>query len=78
MQDVEIEKVPSMCMLCSDYSLEINGEKYETFFANATNRQAESGEFRFGYDGKDQEFVFLGEGLAEDFDDVDVEGKIVV
>ena len=78
MQDVEIEKVPSMCMFCSDYSLEIDGKKYETFFANATNRQAESGEFRFGYDGKEQEFVFLGEGLAEDFKDIDVEGKIVV
>lgn len=78
MEDVAIEKVPSMCMFCEDYSLNIAGKDYEIFYANGTNRGAESGEFTFGYDDVEQEFIFLGDGEEADFDGVDVEGKIVV
>ena len=78
MEDVAIETVPSMCMFCDDYSLSIDGREYESFYANATNRGAESGEFSFGYDGKEQQFVFLGDGLEEDFEKCDVKGKVVV
>lgn len=78
MEDVAIEKVPSMCMFCEDYSLNIDGKDYETFYANGTNRGGESGEFSFGYDGAEQEFIFLGDGEEADFESTDVAGKVVV
>lgn len=78
MRDVKIEPVPSMCMFCKDYTLQIDGEEYETFYINAANRGGESGTFRFGFEEPVQEFVYLNDGLPEDFEGIDVTGKIVV
>lgn len=78
LEDVRIEPVPSMCMIVDDYSLTIGGEKMDAFYINGTNRGSESGRFSFGTDGKESEFIYVGQGLPEDFEKVNVKGKVVV
>lgn len=78
LEDVRIETVPSMCMIVDDYSLTIDGKKLETFYINGTNRCGEKGRSDFGADGEEHEFIYVGEGRLEDFEEYDVEGKIVV
>ena len=78
LEDVRIETVPSMCMIVNDYSVEIEGETFESFYINGTNRGGESGRFTFGKNGEEAEFVYVGQGLPEDFEKVDVRGKVAV
>lgn len=78
LEDVRIETVPSMCMMVEDFSLTVGGEKMDAFYINGTNRGGESGRFSFGTDGSESEFVYVGQGLAEDFERLDVKGKVVV
>lgn len=78
LEDVKIEKVPSICMTVEDYALSIDGGEIPCFYANGTNRGAESGTFEIGTDGEAQEFLYLGSGEEEDFANVDIKGKIVV
>lgn len=78
LEDVAIEKVPSMCMFVDKCELSIDGQKLDTMFANGTNRHAEEGVFKFGDDFSEEEFVYLGKGQKEDFEKVDVKGKVVV
>lgn len=78
LEDVRIETVPSMCMIVDDYSIEIEGQTFESFYINGTNRGAESGRFSFGKNGEESEFVYVGQGLPEDFEKIDVSGKVVV
>lgn len=76
LQNVEIEPVNSVAMDCSKYELEINGSDVECFFVNGANRRAELG--RFDSEINDADVVYLGRGREEDFQDIDVTGKIVV
>lgn len=78
LDNVRIETVPSMCMFVDDYSVEIGGEQFESFYINGTNRGGESGRFTFGTNGEESEFVYVGQGLPEDFEKVDVKGKVAV
>lgn len=79
LEDVIIEKVPSICMIIDDgYELTIDGEKLECFYANGTHHKEMTGRFAIGEEDTEHEFVYLGLGLEEDFNDVDVDGKIVV
>lgn len=78
MENVKIEKVPSMCMFVNKYKLNIDNEDLECFYANGTNRRAEKGTFSVGGDNFQDEFVFLGDGSKDDFKGVDVKGKIVI
>lgn len=78
MRDVRMETVPAVCMFPQQYSLEIDGSTYETFYANGTNRAAKCGKFEFNEAGCAQEFLYLGDGLEGDFQQTDVAGKIVV
>lgn len=78
LSDVRIETVKSMCMIVDAYSLEIEGNKLESFYINGTNRIGESGRSDFGGSGETQEFVYVGQGLPEDFEKIDVKGKIAV
>ena len=78
LEDVRIETVPSMCMMVEDFSLTVGGEKMDAFYINGTNRGGESGRFSFGTDGSESEFVYVGQGLAEDFERLDVKRKVVV
>ena len=76
LNDVEIESVPSVCRETSICELNINGENIECCLANGTNRGAETGEFNS--EVKDADVVYMGKGLEEDFEEIDVMGKIVV
>lgn len=78
LSDVRIETAKSMCMIVEDYSLKLAGEDVESFYINGTNRAGESGKSDFGYNDEKQEFVYVGRGLPEDFERVDVNGKIAV
>lgn len=78
LEDVVIETVPSMCMMVNDYSLTVNGEKMDAFYINGTNRGGESGRFSYGINGEESNFVYVGRGLPEDFENIDVKGKVVV
>lgn len=78
LSDVRIETVPSMCMIVDDYSLTIGGQDFESFYINGTNRLGESGRSSFGANGEEVEFIYVGQGLPEDFEEINVKGKIVV
>lgn len=78
LEEVAIEKSPAMCMFVDKHKLEIEGEEIECMYVNGTNRGAEEGTFAYGSDGNEDRFIYLGRGLEEDFEDVDVTGKIVV
>lgn len=79
LEDVKIESVPSICLsVKDDYSLTIDGEALECFYANGTHHKELQGTFSIGENGEKQDFIYLKKGLKEDFQNVDVEGKIVV
>lgn len=78
LDDIRIETAPSMCMFVDEYSLSIDGREIECFYANGTNRRAEKGEFKYGDDGSADQFLYLGDGLEQDFEGMDVAGKVVV
>lgn len=74
--NVEEELVPSVCMDCDTYELEVDGQAMDCFFINGANRKALTGDFDSKV--KNAEIVYLGKGNAEDFANVDVRGKIVL
>lgn len=74
--DVKTETVRSVMRDCPVYSLKAGGKAIDCFFANGTNRRAETGEFHAEI--TDAEIVYLGTGTKEDFANIDVEGKIVL
>lgn len=76
LQNVEIEPVKSVMMECPEYTLKADGDEIECFFANGTNRRAELGDF-FS-DIEDVEIVYLRTGSEEDFENIDVAGKLVL
>ena len=78
LSDVRIESTPSLCMMVKDYSLEIGGEEFESFYINGTNHGKKTGRFSFGSNQEESEFIYVGQGLPEDFEKVDVKGKVVV
>lgn len=76
LSDVKIEKTPSMCMDVDEYSLQIDGDNVECFFANGTNRDAEEGTLKM--DNEESEFIYLGAGNEDDMEGKDIKGKIVI
>lgn len=76
LEDVKMETVRSIMRDCPVYSLNAGGKAIDCFFANGTNRRAETGEFHAEI--ADAEIVYLGTGAKEDFAGIDVEGKIVL
>ena len=76
LQEVAIEKVPSVCHFTETCSLQVNGKQIDCHPANGTNRADETG--RFETKTEDAEIIYLGRGTEEDFVGVDVTGKIVV
>ena len=65
-------------MFVDQYDLTIEGEQLETFYINATNHKDETGRFSFNEEGEKQEFVYVGRGRKEDFEGLDLQGKIAV
>ncbi len=78
LEDVKIEEAKSLCMDMQEYALHIDGEDVECFYANGTNKAAETGTFEMGMNNEEYEFIYLGAGTEEDFDGADTAGKVVV
>jgi hypothetical protein len=78
LSDVHIERYPTRCMIVKDYALNIGGDDVACFYINGTNHGEETGRFQFGTKGEKVEFVYIGKGLPEDFEHIDVKGKVVV
>lgn len=78
LEDVKIEEAGTLGMNMEEYSLNIDGEDIECFYANGTNKGAETGTFEMGMNGEEYEFVYLKAGTDKDFEGIDVSGKIVI
>ncbi len=76
LSEVEMEPVPSVCYETSVCQLEIDGDAIECHLANGTNRISELG--KKDTEVKDADVVYLGRGTEEDFENIDLEGKIVI
>lgn len=74
--EVDIEPVSSICYETSICELKIDGEVVECQLANGTNRRSKLGKNET--DVQDAPIVYLNRGTEEDFDNIDVEGKIVL
>lgn len=78
LSNVFIEEAPSFYYETLQYSLKINGEEMPCFHINGTLRKGALGTFETGENGMNREVIYLGEGREDDFEYVDVRGKIVV
>ncbi|MCI9596871.1 MAG: M28 family peptidase [Firmicutes bacterium] len=76
LSEVEIEPVPSVCYETLECEINIDGRTIECHLANGTNRISELGKKDTKVD--DADVVYLGKGMEEDFENVDVTGKIVI
>lgn len=77
LEEVFIETAPTPCPVVHSTGLVLGGMKYDAFWANGTGRVGELGRFTHALSA-DTPIVHLGAGWEEDFDGVDVAGKIVV
>ncbi|QJU56342.1 M28 family peptidase (plasmid) [Herbiconiux sp. KACC 21604] len=78
LHNVQIEESLTACADVREQELSVAGTVIESFWANATGRRAEIGQFRTEIQGDGAEVVYVGRGDAGDFDGRDVAGKIVV
>ena len=76
LDNVEEELIPSVCPDYRKYELIAGGLPVECFFVNGSNRRAKKGDF--DTDIKSAEIVYIGKGSVEDFEGLDVSGKIVL
>lgn len=76
LEEVQTEEIDSICLEWGEYSLRYGDVQIECFPANGTNRKSETGEFRSYIDNA--ETIYAGKGAPEDFENIDVKGKIVV
>ena len=74
--EVEIEPVPSVCYETSKCELEINSKAIECHLANGTNRISELG--KKDTEINEADVVYMGRGTEKDFENIDLEGKIVI
>lgn len=76
LEDVQIEEIPSVCRDTSICTLNIADKAVDCLIANGTNRVSEIGM----QDSivEDAEVIYLNRGSEEDFENVDVTGKIVL
>lgn len=78
LENIAVEEVPSAVFEAKDYFLKVAGEEIPCFMINGTLHPEEYGSFDAGESCRDVELVYLGEGRPEDFNGVDVKGKIVL
>lgn len=74
--DVRFDHPDAKFFFPQEWSLKVNGEEIPCYFINYTNYSGEVGASDTGEIAA--EMVYVGDGRAEDFEGVDVEGKIVV
>lgn len=75
LEDVQFEETDAEIFEIGDYSLNISGEDISCFMINGTLHPEKFGEFEAEINS---EIVYLKEGREEDFESVDVRGKIVL
>lgn len=78
LENVEIEEADSVCSEVKKCEFSVEGKNYDCFFSNGTGREKSTGHFITGEDGKEYGLVYLGEGNEEDFEGIDVKGKVVI
>ena len=78
LSDVCIQRVDSANFDIEEYALTVNGEDIPAFMINGTLHPQEFGDFTAGEKCENAELIFLGEGRKEDFEGIDVKGKIVL
>ena len=78
LEQVKIDEIDGLCLNMEDASLAVDGKDYPGFMINGTFHKHEYGDFKTDEQHKDCRFVYLGEGREKDFENVDVEGKIVM
>lgn len=75
-EEVAIETAPTPCPTVHAQRVAIAGQTPDCFWVNGTGRFGELGRFRSEI--ADAEVVYLGRGWKEDYDGVDVAGKLVI
>ena len=78
LQKITVESVPSVNFDVKDWSLQVEGQDIPCFMINGTLHPETKGEFEAGPRCRDTEIIYLGEGRPEDFEGIDVKGKIVL
>lgn len=78
LQEITVERVPSVNFDAKDWSLQVEGKELPCFMINGTLHPKPKGEFEAGLRCRDTEIVYLGEGRSEDFEGMDVRDKLVL
>lgn len=78
LEQVKIEEIDGLCLDMEDAQLSVNGKSYSGFMINGTFHKDEYGDFETGKEYENCPFIYLGEGRDEDFEGIDVKGKIVM
>lgn len=76
LEDIRFDQPEAKFFFPKEWSLQVNGEEIPCYFINYTNYSGEIGESDTGE--ITAEMVYVGDGREEDFEGVDVKGKIVV
>ncbi|MCI8610062.1 MAG: M28 family peptidase [Firmicutes bacterium] len=76
MEDVRFDHPDAKFFFPEEWSLTVEGERIPCYFINYTNYDGKVGNFDTGE--ITAELVYVGDGRPEDFEGVDVEGKIVI
>lgn len=78
LQNVHIEETDAFLYENDAYALSVNGEDIPCYPINGTFRKESYGTFGVGEEGKNADIIFLNCGDEEDFEGIDVRGKVVV
>ncbi|WP_269477613.1 M28 family peptidase [Hominibacterium faecale] len=78
LEDVTIEKVKCEINEPQKWELKIENEVIPSYYINGTFVSNKPGRNTLGENGIDKELIYLGEGWQEDFENIDIRGKIVV
>ena len=76
--DVHFEETEAVNFDASDWFLKVNDKDIDCFMINGTLHPEPFGCFETGEECIGKELVYLGEGRAEDFENADIRGKIVL
>ena len=75
---ISIEEADSALYEIGSYDLQVNGVDISCFPINGTMHPEEFGAFETGESCRNTELIYLHEGRKEDFEGIDVAGKIVL
>jgi len=78
LENVHLEPHKTHMWEIDEWGLKVNNEKIECFYMPNTMRKDDFGKFSTGDNGIKAEIVYVGDGSEEDYEKVDVKGKIVM